>query len=310
MRSHDRLLVLSVLAIAVALLHPTASPQAQGTQASQASQSTKRTHDVYVSITDKSGAPARDVSIADLTIREDNQAREVLAIAPAKTPMRIALLVDNSQATQPLTNEIRIGMTGFINAVFKASPDSTMSLSTFGDRPTLVQDFTNAAPILARAAQKTFPMTGAGAYLTDAVSDAAKQLRKNPGPRQIIVAFIDESGQEFSNAGRQQVLDELRYANASLWIVALQGSSTNMDSPEARDRSALIGEGTAQTGGTTLALLNRLSLPAKMVELAGMLNNQFQITYGRPEQTVPPKKIDIQLARKDLKLQAPRWARQ
>ena len=303
MRSHHRLLFLCVLAMAGVLLAATAAPRVQA-------QAKGRTRDVYVTITDKSGAPAKDVAITDFTIREDNQAREVLAVGPAKAPMRIALLVDNSQATQPMTNEVRVAVSGFINAIFKASPDSTMSLATFGDRPTPVQDFTNAAPVLVRAAQKMFPMSGSGAYLIDAVLDAATALRKDPGPRQIIVAFVNESGQEFSNSGRQQVLDAVRFANASLWVVALQDTMTNVDSQEARDRSALIGEGTAQSGGTTISLLNRLSLPAKMAELAGILTSQLQVTYGRPEQIIPPRKIDIQLNRKDLKLTAPRWAGQ
>lgn len=303
MRSHHRLLFLCVLAMAGVLLAATAAPRVQA-------QAKGRTRDVYVTITDKSGAPAKDVAITDFTIREDNQAREVLAVGPAKAPMRIALLVDNSQATQPMTNEVRLAVSGFINAIFKASPDSTMSLATFGDRPTPVQDFTNAAPVLVRAAQKMFPMSGSGAYLIDAVLDAATALRKDPGPRQIIVAFVNESGQEFSNSGRQQVLDAVRFANASLWVVALQDTMTNVDSQEARDRSALIGEGTAQSGGTTISLLNRLSLPAKMAELAGILTSQLQVTYGRPEQIIPPRKIDIQLNRKDLKLTAPRWAGQ
>lgn len=305
MRTHDRSLLLSVLALAGALLCSTAAPRAFRAAPEQG-----KTRDVYVSITDKTGAPAKDVTINDLTIREDGQAREVLAVAPAKTPMRIALLIDNSQATQSSVNEIRSSMSGFINAIFKASPDSSMSLSTFGDRPTLVQDFTNAAPVLVKAAQKTFPMTGAGAYLVDAVFDATKALRKNPAPRQLIVAFVEESGQEFSNSGRQQVLDALRFSNASLWIVTMQSGATNMDSPEARDRSALIDEGSSQSGGTTLSLLNRLALPGKMTELAGIITNQLQITYGRNEQTVPPKKLEVQLTRKDLKILAPRWAGQ
>ena len=305
MRSFHRSLSLSVLAIAGALVVSTAAPRAVGP-----AQAKGRTRDVFVTITDKAGAPAAGLTITDFTIKEDNQAREVLAVAPAKVPMRIALLIDNSQVTQALTNELRMGLTQFIAAVFKASPESTMSIATFGDRPTMVQEFTNAAPVLAKAAQKTFPMTGAGAYLLDAVQEAAKSLRKDPGPRQMIVAFVDESGEEFSNAGRQQVLDALRLSNASLWIVALQGASTNTATPEARDRSALIDEGTSQTGGATLALLNRLALPGKFTELAGIMTSQFQITYGRPDQMIPPKKLDIQLTRKDLKIQAPRWAGQ
>ncbi len=261
-------------------------------------------------MTDKSGAPAKDLTLKDFIIREDNRDREVLAVGPAKMPMRIALLVDNSQATQPATNELRLAMSGFITAMFKANPDTMMSFSTFGDRPTLVEDFTNAAPTLVRAAQKLFPMTGAGAYMTDAIFDASRALRRDPAARQAIVVFVDETGEEFSNSGRSQVLEALRFANAQLFVVALQGAAINMNSTEARDRSAIIDEGTSQTGGTTLPLMNRLSLPQKMTELAALLNGQIQITYGRPEQTVPPKKLEIQLTRKDLKLQAPRWAGQ
>jgi hypothetical protein len=296
-------LSLSVLVVTGALLS-----SVPGQQASAAAQAKGNTRNVFVTLTDKAGQPAKNVAITDFTIREDNQAREVLAVAPAAAPMRIALLVDNSQVTQPLTNELRIALTGFISAIFKASPDSTMSFSTFGDRPTLVQDFTNAAPTVARAAQKTFPVSGAGAYLLDAVQDASRRLRKDPAPRQLIVVFVDESGEEFSNSGRQQVLDALRLANASLWVVTLQGASVNTSTPEARDRSALIDEGTANTGGTVLSLLNRLALPAKFTELAGIIVNQLQITYGRPDQMIPPKKLEIQLTRKDLKLTAPRWA--
>ena len=305
MRRHFRTLSLSALAIVGTLVCSTAAPRALAGE-----QSGGKTRDVYVTVTDKAGAPVKSLALTDVTIREDNLSREVLAIGPATAPMRIALLVDNSQASQPITYEIRSGMSGFINAIFKASPDSTMSLATFGDRPTPVQDFTNAAPILVRAAQKMFPMSGSGAYMTDAVLDAAKALRKDPGPRQMIVVFVEESGQEFSNSGREQVLDALRYSNASLWVVALQSAMTNTTSQEARDRSALIDEGTAATGGSSLMLLNRVALPTKMLEVAGLLTSQLKITYGRPEQTVPPKKIDIQLTRKDLKLQAPRWAGQ
>jgi len=304
MHSHYRPLPLTVLAIVGALVCAPAAPQVNA-------QARGRTRDVYVSVTDKSGAPAKDLAPTDFSIKEDNQSREVLAIASAaKTPMRIALLIDNSQVTQSLPNELRQALTGFINTLLKASPDSTISVATFGDRPTPVLGFTNAAPILVRSISKIFPVSGAGAYLIDAVVDAAKDLRKDPAPRQLIVAFVDESGEEFSNSGRQQALEALRNANASLWVVAMQSTTTNLGSAESRDRSALIDEGVNGSGGATLSLLNRLSLPPKMLELATMLTSQVQVTYGRPEQMVPPKKLEIQLTRKDLRLQAPRWAGQ
>lgn len=307
MRTHDRSLSLSVLALAGALLCSTAAPRAFRA-APEPPQG--KTRNVYVSITDKTGAPAKDVTINDITVREDGQAREVLSVTPAKTPMRIALLIDNSHITQALTSEIRSGMTAFINGIFKASPESTMSIATFGDRPTPVQDFTSSAPVLVKAAQKTFPMRGSGAYLLDAVADASKALSKTPAARQLIVAFVDESGEEFSNSSRQQVIEALRASGASLWVVVLQSTSTNMGTSEARDRAALVGDVSVQSGGTSLAILNRIALTGKLAELAGMITSQFQVTYGRTDQMIPPSKLDVQLTRKDLKILAPHWAGQ
>lgn len=296
MGSRPRSFSWGVLAIAGALLCAPAGPSAQG-----------RTHTAFVSVTDKAGVPVKDLTVADVIVREDNQAREVLKVAPATGPMRIALLIDNSQVTQSMTTEIRQGMGKLIDAIFKASPQSTMSIATFGDRPTPVQDFTNAAPVLIRAAQKTFAITGAGAYFMDAVSDAAKSLRKDPQPRQLIIAFVDENGEEFSNNSRQQTIEALRGSGAALWVVSVQGRGLASESMEARDRSAIVGDVSEQSGGTCLSLMNRLALPDKLAELAAMITNQVEITYGRPDQMIPPSKLEIQLTRKDLKLRAPRW---
>ena len=157
MRTLHRSLSVSVMAMLGALMLTSAAPNARTATAQQAK---GKTHDVYVTITDKSGAPARDVALTDVTVREDNQAREVLAVAPAKMPMRVTLLIDNSQATQNAVTEIRLGVAGFITTLLKANPDSQLSLWTLGDRPTMVENFTSAAPNLTRAANRIFPMSG------------------------------------------------------------------------------------------------------------------------------------------------------
>ena len=76
MHTHRRSLSVAVLAIAGALVCAPAAPQARA-------QGKGRTRDVFVSVTDKSGAPAKDLALTDLSIKEDNQSREVLAIASA-----------------------------------------------------------------------------------------------------------------------------------------------------------------------------------------------------------------------------------
>ena len=53
---------------------------------------------IYTSLVDKKGAPVTEVAVADVVVREDGVAREILSVTPATDPMRVALLVDNSEA--------------------------------------------------------------------------------------------------------------------------------------------------------------------------------------------------------------------
>jgi hypothetical protein len=267
-----------------------------------------RTQHIYVSATDKAGLPVRSLTAADFTIKEDGRDREVLGLAPATAPLQVALLIDNSQSTMGMVAELRQGMANFVAAMLKANPQTTISLATFGDRPTPVEGFTSAAPPLIRAVQRTFPVSGSGAYFTDAVIDASKALKKEGGPRPVVVAFVNEAGEEFSNSSRRQAIEALQNAGAQMWVVVMQGTGSLPMTQEARDRAALVGDTTNDSGGTSLQLLNRISFPDKMVELAGLLNTQLEVTYGRPEQLIPASKLDVKVAAKDVKLRAPRWA--
>lgn len=268
----------------------------------------QRTHTIYASITDKAGVPAANLTPADITVREDNQAREVVSVKPAATPMSLTLLIDNSQATQSMTQDLRLGMTAFVTTLLKLSPDTKISLSTFGDRPTPVRDFTSSVPVLTNDTGRLFPVTGSGSYLLDALVDTTKAFAKFDAPRKVIVAFIDESGEEFSNASRQQVFDAVKDSSASVWVVVLQNGGAATQTPEGRDRSAVIGDLPRQSGGTTLTLLSKQGLQDRMTHLASLLAHEFEITYGRPDQLIPPSKLEVSVAGKGLDVIAARWA--
>lgn len=304
MRNRFRSLGVSVCALAAAAVLasaavPHAAPAAQA-----------RTRTIYASITDKTGAPAANLTAADLTLREDGQAREILSIKPSTTPIALALLIDNSHVTQGMTQELRIGLSGFVTALLKLSPDTTMSIATFGDRPTPVRDFTSSAAVLTKDTGRVFPVTGAGAYLLDAIIDATKALKKVDAPRKAIVAFVDESGEEFSNAVRQQVFDAVKASGASVWIVVLQSGGAATETTEGRDRSAVIGDLPRQSGGTTITILNKQGFADRMTRLADLLGHEFEITYGRPDQLIPPSKLELTVGVKNLTVAAPRWTGQ
>jgi hypothetical protein len=305
MRNRSRSLGVSVRALASTVVLVAAAASLTAGSRALADHVLQKTRTIYASVTDKAGVPAT-LTAAEVTIREDGQPREVVSVKPSSTPMSLTLLIDNSQATQSMTQELRIGMTGFVTSLLKQSPDTTISIATFGDRPTPVRDFTSSVPVLTKDTGRIFPVTGSGAYLLDAIMDATKAFKKINAPRKVIVAFTDESGTEFSNAVHQQVFDAVQASGASVWIVVLQGVGTASESPEGRERSAVIGDLPRQSGGVTLTILNKQGLSDKMTSLANLLAPEFEISYGRPDQLIPPSKLDVTIALKNVNVAAPR----
>lgn len=72
---------------------------------------------VFVSVTDTAGAPILDLADADFEVTDGARKREILSSGLAKSPMRIALLVDTSDGTANAINQIRAGLTAFLEAI-------------------------------------------------------------------------------------------------------------------------------------------------------------------------------------------------
>lgn len=274
-------------------------------------QRTTRERSVFVNVLDRSGKPATGLTVDDFTVRENGAVREVLRVEPATAPMQIAVLFDTSAAVQSLTVDLRKGLDAFIRAILEKSPDSQISLMSFGDRPTKETDYTNSPTLLQASIRRVFPRPGGGAYLLDAIIEALKDLKKQPPPRKLMVAFSSDEGPEFSSRPHQQIADALREAGVALWAIVLQASGgRSPGTDEERNRVAVLGEVTTKSGGTREYVLTRTALESKYQELAGRLLSQVAVTYGRPESLIPPDKLDVTLKRDGLRLLAPHWTGQ
>jgi hypothetical protein len=124
----------------------------------------------------------------------------------------------------------------------------------------------------------------------------------------VIVAFVGESGPEFSTITHSRVAETLQAARASLWTVALQGPAGQAMYDEARERSPVLGDVARDSGGMTRVVLNRQGLEAGFRALGQALSAQLDVTYTRPDTLVPPKRIDVEVKKPDTRVTAPRWA--
>jgi VWFA-related protein len=256
---------------------------------------------VLVTVVDRQEAPVANLTAADFVVREEGLAREILRVGPAAGPMHIALLVDDSQAAQPLIAELRQGVSTFLTQM--GGKDHQIAIWTFGERPTRIADFTNIDPILRKAAERILPRSGAGAHMLDAIVEAAGALRRKEAARPVIVAFVVESGPEFSSPTHEQVEHALDVAGASLWVVALQ-SRTGAVTTEQRERAAVMSDVARASGGGLKVALSAQSIDLSFRTVTSWLNSQYDVTYARPESLVPPEKREVTVKREGLRVMA------
>jgi hypothetical protein len=251
---------------------------------------------MYVSALDQSGAPVPNLGPADLIIREDKAAREILSVTPASDPMQIAMLVDNSQAAEEFVRDYRRALPAFIEAI---AADETgarheVALITLSERPTINTESTTDTARLLKGVERIFAMPGTAAYLLDGIMEISEGMTKRGAKRPVIVAITTE-GPEMSDRQFMTVLEPLRESGAAFHVVAL-GSPRNQN----YDRSVVLDLGTRQTGGRNDNILTGNALTARLKQIAAELTHQYRVTYARPQSLIPPEQITVASAKPGL----------
>jgi len=251
-----------------------------------------RTRGVYVTVVDGKGAAVTGLTAADFTVKEDGVSREVLKAEPATDPMQVVVLIDDSQASEPVIQPLREGLNAFVD---KLKDRAEIGLVTVGERATSLVSSTTSTVALKTAINRLFSRPGSGAYLLDGISDVSKGLEKRKAARPVIVAITME-GVEFSNLLYQNVLKQLDASGARLDVLAI-GSPSSSTEDEMRNRGMVIAEGTKATGGRNDQLLHPSGIAEALPRLADELLNQYLVTYGRADTLIPPEKIQVSVSR-------------
>lgn len=267
-----------------------------------------RTRSVNITVVNREGAPVPDVGSNALIVREDGIAREIVRIAPAPPPTHVALLIDDSEAATPLVRDLREAATGFANAIADLSPAPAVRLTTFGDRPTVLVDFNPSFSAVSRGIERIAPRPGAGATLLEALVETGRDLRTRKALRPVIVVFVVEGGPEFGTLRHTDVTDALRRAGASLWTIVLTSREGSGSSDADRERDIVLGDVTTQSGGRNRIVLASQQLPQAFAAVAAALAGQYEVTYGRPDTLIPPKRVDVEARDAALSVLTSRWA--
>ncbi len=252
---------------------------------------------LYVSALDRNTrAPVESLGVKDLRVTEDGVAREVLRVEPAKSPMPIAVIVDNQEAAQETIANLRTALSSFFRAVDGVGP---VALITVADRPTILQDYTTDQAQLQQAANRVFAAPDSGATLLDGIVEVSRGLAKRESDRAAIVLVTLEQT-EFSTLHYSQVLDPLRSSGAMMSAVVLLNPAGSMNNDAARNRSVVLDRGIKETGGWREDVLASMNYERALQQIAGALRHQHRVVYARPETLIPPERIEVSATREGM----------
>lgn len=264
---------------------------------------------MLVSVLDRRGAPVEGMTPADFRIRENGRNMTITSVAPSRTPMTIALMIDNSGAG---LQSIREGAAAFVSRLRGAA---SIAIYTTSGRTLKVQDFTDSTATLIGAINKIYASNQQGAFLVDGIVATTREFQAAEAQRPVIMS-VGVEGEDFSNARPNDVAAALQRTGTRLFMVRLGSpvlgqSRTLADVPsdsgldEQMRFNAVLGQAPGRTGGRLEQLSAHSGIPVMMDNMAIELLTQYEVTYTTPNLGATDVRFEVSTSKRDVRVRGP-----
>ena len=238
---------------------------------------------IPVSVVDASGRSITNLRLADFELKIDGRPAEISDIARSETPIRLAMLFDNSSSVLIAREFEKDAAVKFFRRVIRPEKDlaALFSVSTI---TRLEQRFTKDVFLLTQAIQAFPPPEGATALL-DGIIDAADYLRDADGRR--VVVIVSDGDDTVSDSTLEQTLRSLQFANCQVYVVrttdfenykrtGVRGGNANIRQLAAERRMIEL---TSQTGGAVYSPIDERELEEAFRQISADLAQQYILSY-------------------------------
>jgi hypothetical protein len=238
-----------------------------------AQRATKR---IYVDARDAFGAPILNLTAADFQVTEDGHPREITRVALGRAPLRIALLVDSSTATQPMMTRFKDALNAFVDTL---PPQHEIAFITSGGQIRVRTQPSTDRTQLRNAIGLLQPEGGANAFL-DTMLETDQRFLK-PAATQwpvfvILTTDITSANREPDTNRYNRFMNDFLSRGGSAHAVVMAGKSFG----PVTDMTTNLVE---NTGGLYNALIVDSGLPERLKNIAKRLTDDHEAMQNRYE---------------------------
>lgn len=238
---------------------------------------------IPVSVLDASGRVITNLKLADFELKIDGKPAEISELSRSETPIRIAMLFDNSSSVLIAREFETAAAVKFFRRIIRPEKDlaALFSVSTV---TRLEQPFTTNISALTQAIETFPPPVGATALL-DGIILAADYLRDVQGRRVIVI--VSDGDDTASDATLEQTMRALQLSNCQVYVVKTtdfenykrtgsRGGNANIRQLAAERRMI---EAAGQTGGAVYSPIDERELDEAFRQISAELSQQYILSY-------------------------------
>jgi Ca-activated chloride channel family protein len=238
---------------------------------------------IPVSVLDSHGRPVTNLKLADFELRVDGKPAEVGDISRSETPIRLAMLFDNSSSVRIAREFEKEAAIKFFLQVLRPEKDLA-ALFSVATTTRLEQGFTRDVSSLVNAIQLFPPPEGATALL-DGIAEAASYLADVQGRRVIVI--VSDGDDTVSDLTFEQMMRVVQLSNSQVYVVkttdfenykrtGMRGGNANIRQLPAERRMMEL---TRQTGGAVYSPIDETELERAFNQISAELSQQYILSY-------------------------------
>lgn len=257
---------------------------------------------IPVSVLDSRGIPVTTLKLEDFELLVDGVQAEIGELSRSETPVRLALLFDNSSSVTIAREFEKKAAIRFFKRVIRPDKD-LVALFSVATLAHLEQPLTKDVSALVQAIEN-FPAPAGATALLDAMVEASNYLKDFSGRRVIVV--VSDGDDTVSDTTFETAIKSMQVSNIQVYVVKTtdfennQRTGTRTGSANLRQLAAerRMQEFASQTGGTVYSPIDEDELDRAFTQISAELSQQYMLSYypePEPEKRGAFKTIDVRV---------------